>query len=294
MKTKGVLIIGALLTVACNARFEETTAEIPNAWQIECNSAMESPEGCGDCYLTSYSYIEEIKQRESLQVWIAKIADKQSYYAIQNGDSIQITTIGNQTPFIVDRINEIVEEIDLKNDSLGIVELIWSINSERYISYAIVSNIRGILYDNIGSMITRHLILTRIRTKTDPVDSLPVDDPDTVSTVTRSFSFSNYHYDSFNRLVVVCEMYANSIFDATSKVLVDYNTHCSHTAYHGWKCDAALVYNGVYNSQYATGTWGYGYSFGTPVHVVINGSSVTITGEDHKETGSFMHRADEY
>lgn len=175
-----------------------------------------------------------------------------------------------------------------EDNDLSTVNIRWKCGEQIYITTCLVSENKGIVYDNFLYFIAfpfeienklREIPLIKTRSESG-----------TATSIRYEFSRSDKGYNYLGVEVWSYELYCNVTGTKTEKgnSITDMSMNASHDSAVGWSCDARIQ-----DTMYRTGVngclkfaWGYCYGAGFKASLSWNGATFSFSGGDHGSSGT--------
>jgi hypothetical protein len=257
--------------------------------------------------LEGYFYRGRIVSEETRNIIIEEIFSNNAIMAFNDGSDIKFVTIGE---FLKSHTNIDFQSIqDRIKVEMEIVDLDWSYRGNRYHSIAVVSDKKGIIYDNIGTLVVdeskttgnisvlkrKQIILRTLSDSTsfpgesDPADTAAID-PEYQTRYTCFFTQDHSYYNMLGMNIATYYISCESVFNS-SGTLVDKIMWANASSDPIFSCfaDIQTTEGEVGMSKYHVFSWVGGYGIGS-ISVTFNGTGFTSSGTcNNIERGSETH-----
>lgn len=302
------MLVAFVVFASCSKSVTKIDTMQTNVWQTNIENSLgrslnpTKSAGTADIELVGYEYYGEIPQFSGYSRIINRMFSGDTYVVLQSnagGNELIYDKVRNCADYgdwAVERLEFFKQEATKAlAEATDLVELEWRIDGKKEVTFAIVHDSKGILYDNICSFVAdeskqcsemidgeEFLALNSLQTRAEQIGNRKVFHI-TDSSTTLFGAIEYWRYD------IYCESKFNS-----SGILVDRQTKAEATSNYGWSCQANIqILEGVLQqSTFNEFAWGYGYGQGDVTITWTGlGYSITIPGGGHQASGSMVHRA---
>ncbi len=291
-------------------------------WQAQLDKIKEHTYSSGqnNIKMLSYNYIKRVNDITELDKIKAEIVNKCTFFPKYLNDDFGNFTISNdvfdkdETKYLLDILvpttvsakslvakgkdnSQVSEPIYLfKENDLGVVNICWDYFGEKFETICIVSENKGIVYDNflyfLGFPQTKKIVLTpapRLRTTDfeDPGgDNQCPDGP-----IQKNFHLFDKAYNYYGIEVwsydITCDVKGNKINDIKYIERFE-NMRANKKAVIGWSCAAniqLIEFETGSSEGHLTFAWGYTHGVELNIGLSWNGFGFEITGGGEGSTG---------
>ena len=187
-----------------------------------------------DLSLVSYSFLMSLKSEDDYSNALERMFDDDAVIAFGTVDNPFFTTVGEVKKETTTNDTSSFKLDEFIKSGTGLVKTVWKFKSQLYNSLAVVSDDRGIVYDNIGWYL--------VSKKDSRTKSELEDEPDTSAVAaTNSVDFCKWDEGS-NLLGMMLYSYritCTSTFE--DRVLVDISMEAESEQHLGWSCTAPIL-----------------------------------------------------